>query len=122
MSLEKRLQNSVDKAFNALDDLAGDMTITSVSSSAYVPSTGALTKVEAGIIVQGIFDTYESDRVDGTVIQREDRLILVKPVDTYTPKIGDTITDPDGIIYNIMDFNEIKAYDKAFLWELQARK
>lgn len=122
MSLEKRLERAVDKAFKALDDLAGPMIIQSVSNSQYDPSAGTLAKTEQSVTVEAVFDTYESDRVDGTLIQREDRLILVKPVDTYIPKIGDTITDPAGIVYNIMDFNEIKTYNKPFLWELQARK
>ncbi len=122
MSLEKRLQRAVDKAFKSLDDLAGPMTITSVSTSSYDPTSGVLIKTEVGVVVEAVFDMYESDRVDGTVIQREDRKILIKPVDSYVPKIGDTITDSNGIIYNIMDFEEVKAYDKAFLWELQGRK
>lgn len=122
MSLEKRLERAVDKAFRALDDLAGPMVINSVSSSKYTPSTGSLAKSEQNIVVEAVFDTYDSDRIDGTVIQAEDRLVLVKPVDTYTPKIGDTITGPDGIMYDIMDFESVKTFNKPFLWELQVRK
>ena len=122
MSLQNRLTQSVNRAFIALDDLAGDMTITSVSNDSYDPHTGVLTQISTPYIVEAIFDTYESDRVDGTVIQAEDRLVLVKPIDTFKPKIGDTVTDPEGIIYNILDVADVRAYDKSFLWELQARK
>ena len=122
MSLQNRLTQSVNRAFIALDDLAGDMTITSVSNDSYDPHTGVLTQTSTPYIVEAIFDTYESDRVDGTVIQAEDRLVLVKPIDTFKPKIGDTVTDPEGIIYNILDVADVRAYDKSFLWELQARK
>lgn len=122
MSLQNRLTQSVNRAFIALDDLAGDMTITSVSNDSYDPHTGVLTQTSTPYTVEAIFDTYESDRVDGTVIQAEDRLVLVKPIDTFKPKIGDTVTDPEGIIYNILDVADVRAYDKSFLWELQARK
>jgi len=122
MSLENRLVQSVDRAFNALEDLAGDMTITSVSNDSYDPNTGVLTQTSTPYVVTAVFDTYETDRVDGTIIQSEDRLVLIQPVDTFRPKIGDTITDPDGIVYNILNFKDVRAYDRSFLWELQARK
>jgi len=122
VSLENRLTQSVDRAFNALEDLAGDMIITSVVTDGYTPSTGVVDQTETPYTVTAVFDTYETDRVDGTIIQAEDRLVLVKPVDTFKPKIGDTIEDPDGIVYNVMNFTDVRAYDKSFLWELQARK
>jgi hypothetical protein len=122
MSLKNRLLQSVDRAFNALDDLVGDMTITSISNDSYDPNTGVVSQTSTPYVVTAVFDTYETDRVDGTIIQAEDRLILVKPVNTFIPKIGDTIEGPSGIVYNIMDFNDVRAYDQSFLWELQARK
>lgn len=123
MSLANRITQSVNKAFISLDDLAGDMTLRSQTSDpVYDEIAGSVTKTEKVFIVQGIFDKYETDRVDGTIIQKEDRLILVKPLDGLVPKISDTITGPDNIEYNIMDVNAITAYDIVFLWELQARK
>lgn len=123
MSLKRRVIQSVNKAFNALDDLAGPMTVNSQTSDpVYNTSTGALTKSQSSFTVEAVFDKYETDRVDGTVIQREDRLILVKPVTNFVPKVGDTITDAGGIDYNIMDVEAITAYDEVFLWEIQARR
>lgn len=122
MSLESKVKNSVDRAFVALDDLKGPMTITSIATDSYDPYTGALVQTPTEHEVEAVFDIYETARVDGTVIQASDRLVLVKPIDAFKPKIGDTITDPEGIIYNIMDFTDVRAYDTSFLWELQARK
>lgn len=122
MSLQNRLTQSVNKAFIALDDLAGEMTITSVSNDSYDTNSGVVSQTLTPYVVEAIFDTYETDRVDGTIIQAEDRLVLVKPLLTFKPKIGDTITDPEGIVYNILDVADVRAYDTSFLWELQVRK
>lgn len=122
MSLENRLTQSVDRAFNALEDLAGDMVITSIVTNDYDPNTGVVDQTETPYVVTAVFDKYETDRIDGTIIQAEDRLVLIKPIDAFKPKIGDTIEDPEGIIYNILNFIDVRAYDKSFLWELQARK
>ncbi|MDJ0952476.1 MAG: hypothetical protein QNJ81_02235 [Acidimicrobiia bacterium] len=123
MSLKQRISRSVDKAFIALDDLAGPMTLRSQTGDpTYDATSGTMTKNERTFTVQAIFDKYETDRVDGTVIQKEDRLILVKPQTDLRPKVGDNITDAEGIMYEIMDVESITAYDEVFLWELQARK
>ncbi len=123
MSLAQRVKQSVDKAFNSLDDLAGPMVIVSQASDpTYSASSGSLTKDEGAVTVEAIFDRYDTDRVDGTIIQTEDRLILAKPIDGLIPKIGDTIEDFDGIIYNIMDVDAVKAYNQVFLWEIRARR
>lgn len=123
MALEQRITQSVNRAFIALEDLKGPMTVQSQSSDpTYDAASGDVTKVQKTFTVEAVFDTYETDRVDGTVIQKEDRLILVKPLTDFLPKIGDTITDGDGILYNIMDVEAVKAYDAVFLWELQVRK
>lgn len=99
------------------------MTLVSQSSDpTYEATTGEVTRDERSHTVTAIFDEYETDRVDGTIIQREDRMILVKPKSGVSPRIGDTIQDVDGVVYNIMDVNAIKSYDQVFLWELQARK
>lgn len=123
MSLEQRIVRAVDTAFRKLDDLVGPMTIRSQTGDpGYDTASGAITKNEKTFTVEAIFDNYETDRVDGTVIQKEDRMVLVKPQTDLRPKIGDTITDGEGITYEIMDVNYITAYDTVFLWELQARK
>ena len=123
MSLKNRISQSVTKAFNALDDLKGPMTVTSqVSDPVYDPSTGTVTKSSLTFTVQAVFDSYELDRVDGTMIQREDRRILIKPLAGFAPKVGDTIQDGDLITYTIMDVDAVKTFDEVFLWEVQARK
>jgi hypothetical protein len=122
MSLENRLTQSVTRAFQALDDLAGLMTITSISNDSYDPHTGILFQTFTPYVVTAVFDMYETDRIDGTIIQSEDRRVLVKPVSTFKPKIADTIEDSEGVVYNIMNFIDIRAYDTSFLWELQVRK
>ena len=123
MSLAQRVTSSVNRAFVALDDLKGDMIIKTVEANpAYDAALGTLEKIEKSYTVEAVFDSFETDRVDGTIIQKEDRKILVKPVTTFTPKIGDTITDGDNVLYEIMDVETVKAYGVAFLWELQARK
>ena len=122
MSLKQRIAQSVDAAFRALDDLAGDMVLVSQTGDpSYEATTGVVTKNETSFTVTAVFDNYETDRVDGTVVQKEDRKILVKPQTDLRPKIGDKITDAEGITYEIMDVEYITAYDQVFLWELQAR-
>jgi hypothetical protein len=123
MALKQKITQAVNQAFIALDDLKGPMTVTvQTADPTYVAATGVVSKTEKTVSVEAVFDRYDTDRVDGTVIQREDRLILVKPKTDFEPGIGDTIEDADGITYNIMDVDAIKAYDQVFLWELQARK
>jgi len=123
MALSQRITQAVNRAFVALDDLVGPMSVTSQTADpTYDPTDGSVSKIEKTVIVEGVFDRYDTDRVDGTIITIEDRLILVKPKAGFTPKIGDTILGPDSIVYNILGVDSIIAYDQVFLWELQARK
>ena len=119
MSLKQRIRQSVDRAFIALDDLAGPMTVKSLRGDpTYDPTNGAVTKSEQTFTVEAVFDMYATDRANGTVLQKEERLILVKPQDGLRPKVGDTIADAEAIVYEVLDVEYITAYDEVFLWEL----
>jgi len=123
MSLKQRITQSVNRAFIALDDLAGPMEYSSLNSDpSYDANTGLSTESRSNFIVQAIFDNYETNRQPGTMIQEESRKILVKPLTGLSPKVGDTIQDADEIVYTVMNVNSITAYNQVFLWELMVNK
>lgn len=120
MSLEKKLIQSIDKAFIALDDLAGTFTITEVDEN-YDPVTGNVNRVETNHTVTGVFDNFETDRIDNTLIETGNVRVLIKPIDTFKPSVGDVFV-ANSIEYTVMDVESVRAYDKDFLWELHVRK
>jgi hypothetical protein len=120
MSLEKKLERSVDKAFLALDDLSGIFTIKEVTTS-YDPVTGSDGRTEISHTVTGVFDTFETDRLENTVIETGDVKVLIKPIAAFKPSVGDVFV-ADSVEYTVMNVESVRAYDKDFLWELHVRK
>jgi hypothetical protein len=120
MSLEKKLVQSVERAFTALDDLAGTFIIKEVDET-YDPITGSPNRVETSHTVTGIFDSFETDRLDNTIIESGDVKVLIKPIDAFKPSVGDAFVD-GATEYTVMNVESVRAYDKDFLWELHVRK
>lgn len=121
MSLEGRLTAAVNRAFIALDDLAGTFTINEIDTSGYDPVTGNTNEVKTPHTVTGIFDSFDTEGLDKTVIESSDLKVLVLPIDAFKPSVGDTLI-ANSIEYTVMDVGFIRAYDKDFLWELRVRK
>jgi hypothetical protein len=121
MSLENKIVRAVDRAFSSLDDLAGPFTINEVVET-YDPVTGSANRVETPYIVTGIFDSFSAEELNtNTLIESGDVKVLIKPIDSFKPSIGDVLVY-NTIEYTILNVESITAYDKDFLWELHVRK
>ena len=120
MSMTATLVASVDRAFRSLGDLIGKLTIRSHVET-YVIATGAVSKVTTETEVEGIVAEYESEDIDGTVVQREDRRIFIKPVTGLVITVGDEIVDEDGITYTVQNPKQIRPRDTVLLWDIHAR-
>ena len=120
MSLKQRVTRAVDKAFDALDDLVGPMTITySTGDPTHDPNTGVITRNEVSFQVQAAFDDSEIEQKGDTLVPKDARKILVKPVTGMTPRIGGTCLDQaSNVTYSILRADPVIAYDQVFLWEL----
>jgi hypothetical protein len=133
-----------DVAF-LLQDFGSDLTITRVVSGVYNPATGqidngltllvdpddnALQDAETAALwvldafpdgsfnVRGVFINYEDGSVDGTVVQRGDRRLLVAAQGAGdTPAVGDFV---EGL--RVLDVRTIAPNGVPIAWACQVRK
>jgi hypothetical protein len=120
MSMTTNLVSAVNKAFSSLGDLVGELVVKSHTES-YSVDTGIVTKTTQETTVDGVVSEYESQDVDGSVIQREDRRILIRHVEGLSIKIGDEIEDESGITYVVQDPKQIRPRDVTLLWDIRGR-
>ena len=83
---------------------------------------------EISFPVVGVFIDYEKDEVDGTLILRGDKRVLVaaKDIDDQSPtntKVEDYNSITDGtVVYRIINAQVIEPGDTRILYDLQVRQ
>jgi hypothetical protein len=121
MSLKDTIQDAVESAFEALDDVPESCTYTQTTSSTYAPATGVdtpATNTQTGVPV--VFDVYSTRDIDGERIRASDQKALIAANDiVVTPKVEDTITRADGTIWTV---EEVATDPATAMWELRVRK
>lgn len=102
-----------------LQDFGRDYTVTRLDRAGYDPATGTIASGSSSTYpVRGVFINYGDKHVDGTVIQRGDRRLLVRASDAgEEPKIGDVV---DGL--QVLDVRSIAPNGIAIAWSCQTRK
>ena len=123
MALAGKVRNATRKAFAALDDLAGDVTLRRVEAS-YDPSSGSANNTTTDYTRRAVFDDYSKDELDGQLIQVGDRRVFLLPDSSapYIPSIGDKIVDSLSTIWEIKRVMPMQPFGEAFAYELQVRK
>jgi hypothetical protein len=114
----------VESVTALLQDFGRDYTVTRLNRAAYDPATGTVTRdppttdAPGAYGIRGVFINYEDKYVDGTVIQRGDRRLLIRASDAgEEPRIGDVV---DGL--QILDVRAIAPNGIAIAWSCQTRK
>lgn len=93
MSLRGLTVKAVERLKTALGDLAIDMTLKTRTKNAYVPGA-SITYAESEVPVKGVITKYRADEVDGTMIKKEDYLVIV------FPPTNKAIPQPNDVLEN----------------------
>ena len=135
MGLSQVIQAATKTAFKAIGDLGQTCTYTSMPTVTYDPATGTNTpsayNAETGTYsawgtdypgLSILFESYSAREVQesgGTIISSDQKASIPSLNLTPGPKVTDTITDPDSIVWTV----ENMALDSArALWVYQVRK
>ena len=95
-----------------------DATLNRVTEGAYDPSTGTNTGASTSTqTVKAVFTDYKEMQIDGSIVQRGDRLVLVAASGISEPLTNDEI---DG--YKVVNVKLVKPAETALLYKLQVRK
>lgn len=121
------LIDMVDATAKAL--LGGELIVSAATLTRKTPGTrtpgslgGGTNPTTASHSCEGIVREYDANRIDGTIIRREDRrisLLIATLPSGVEPKPGDTITI-DGATYNVLEGVERDA--AKFMFTCQGRK
>lgn len=82
-----------DGVARLMQKFGSDLTLTRPGTPTYNPATGTVTSTAASTITaRGVFIEYRDDHIDGTMIRRGDRkLLLAAQGATGTPAVEDTV-------------------------------
>ena len=79
----------------------------------------APTRTPVDVTINGVFTSFITSDIDGTLIKKEDKMVLVDS--SVEPVKSASIVD-GGDIYELVDFNEIAPGPTSILYKLQVRK
>lgn len=135
MGLVSTIQKATASAFKAIGDIPTVCTYTSVGVTEYDPLTGVYVAPAqnpstgayspSGIPYRNLvilIEDYEAREIQssgGTVLSTDQKASIPKMNLTPTPKSGDTITDPDEVVWTVENVSIDPA--KA-LWVFQVRQ
>jgi hypothetical protein len=114
-------QNLAQTALNQINDKGRNISIRTVSSGGYDEDTDTYSEeTTSDETVKAVITGYKAMEVDGDLIQRDDKKILIAAsAITSAPTTEKQIVD--GSVYAIVSVKEIKPADTAVLYEIQAR-
>lgn len=107
-----------DTAKKLIADKGRTVTLRS-GSPVYDPITDTMTGGTTDTEVKAVFTAFRSDEVDGTLIQRGDKKVIVDA--KAAPQSGDAIID-GTTQYEIVDVMEVQPGEPTIIYKLQARK
>ncbi len=122
MGLAEVVQRAAKSAFVAIGNIPRTCTYTSVSTPVYNPATGTYSGGPTAYIgLTILFEDYSAREIQesaGTIISTDQKASIPNLSLTPVPKVSDTITDPDSVVWRIED----KKLDAArALWVFQVR-
>ena len=120
MGLLDTFRDAAETIVEAFDDIPKSVTYVQKGASVYVPGTGAVTSTDTEYTTTAIFDEYEMDEVNNSVIRATDKLAYIASNDLeVTPVVDDEIVDADSVTWQIINVGSDPA---DALWMLQIRK
>lgn len=120
MALSSTLKSAINRAFAALDDVAGEVQFTK-SQESYDATTGVLTLTQQVFSTTGVLDSYREEEIDGSMIQVNDSRLFCKPTEGYEPEVGDSVSV--GLSsFTVHGVRPVYAYDSVVLLEVHVRR
>lgn len=108
-------------AASLLTDKGQSLTLTKRTSGTYAPSAGTSTVTEAAYTVTGAVFDYPAAVIDGTLIQRGDKRVLMSALGlSVTPDVDDSLTI-SGVAHQIISAKPTAPAGVTVLWTLQVR-
>jgi hypothetical protein len=95
------------------------MELLSATAGTYDPATGSATETVSSSIVTGIAVNYPDREIDGTQVQRGDRIVLISAVGAV-PKASDVIVI-NGERNKVMNCKNLAPAGLAVMYTLQVR-
>lgn len=98
-----------------------DMTL-KLNATAYDPDTGNATVTPTSIAAKGVVDEYSAFRIDGEIIKRGDKKVLLSPSGvTREPDPTSDILVIGGVDHRIIHVKPISPAGTVVYYEVQAR-
>jgi hypothetical protein len=104
-----------------LTDKGQSMTLTKTTAGTYDPETGTSTPTTEAHTVTGVVLDYPNREIDGTLILRGDKKVLVSADGlAVDPAPQDTLTF-GGVVNQVIDAKPLRPAGTVVLWTLQVR-
>lgn len=106
-------------ALSLLTDKGQSMTLTKRPSGAYSPATGSAPITETTEAVYGAAFDYNARDIDGTLIKRGDKRVIMEASDTV-PTSTDTLTI-GGVVHSIIEAVPVNPGGVVVIYKVQVR-
>lgn len=118
-------QDDADTAAELLEEFGQSVTLTSKTSGAYSPSTGAAAVTTSTQTVSAVVLDYGSRDIDGTLIRAGDKRLLMAPKttdgeDLTAPVVDDTVA-VGSTTYTIKGIKELSPAGTVVLFDCNIR-
>jgi len=110
-----------DCAYELIDDIGIDVTLTSVTQGTYNPATGTKTNSTSDSTVKAMLLNYRDSEIDGTLILQGDRRIVIAARGAVVPETDDLIT-ANSIEYRLISVRQVSEASNALIYSCQARQ
>jgi predicted peptidase len=113
---------SIASALRMLRKYGQFMTLTQRTTGAYNPATATASVTESGQTVTGAVFDYPTKQIDGTLILRGDKQVIVAASGlTVTPAPGMKLTDVNGDVFEVIAAEALAPAGEAVIHTLQVR-
>jgi len=105
-------------ALRLLTKYGQSVTVTNITTGAYDPDTGTQATTTATTTPKGLLTQHRAQDVDGTMIMKGDKKLLLDA--SATVKTDDTVT-VNSTVYTVVGLNEIKPAATRVMWICNVR-
>jgi hypothetical protein len=110
-----------DMSLRQINDKGRNVTLRYVDIGQYDPVNDTVSGGgDSDVTVKAVFRDYTQKELDDTIIQEDDKEVLIAAKDITKPSINDVVVDTD--ILKIVNVKEVRPGDTALIYKLQARK
>lgn len=113
--------NMAATALKQINDKGRNLSLVSDAGSSYDPDTDTFTEETETSSFKGLVTVFKSSDIDGEMILRDDKRILIAAESISKPNNGDKITD-GSVTYTVVNTEEVKPGDVAVLYMVQVRR